>query len=645
MTFTFKLARRLAHARLFAPRLFAAALLVAGCADGTGTEPSSPSNPDTARNTNTVASVTVTPGSASGSIGQSAQFTAIARNSSGTVLTGRTVTWASGNSAVVSVSTSGYATAIGGGSTTVNATIGGVTGRATVTVTGTPAVTVGSVTVTPGTLSGNVGDTAKLAASVKDAAGAVITSVPVSWSSSNSAVATVDSTGAVTAVASGSADVIATAGGKSGKATVTVAGAPAVTVGSVTVTPGSASGNVGDAAQFTATVKDAAGAVLSGQTVTWSSSNPNVVTVTASGYATAVGGGTASLIATAGGKSGAAAITVSGSVVSTAPVATVSLSPTSATIGIGSTQQLAVTLKDASGNTLSGRTITWSSSSALIGSVSTSGLVSGLVAGTTTVTATSEGKSASATITVNAVVTPPPPPPTGSGEPSYQAGSGSLIWKDTFDGLASDAALLSNYITMNGESGIHADAGAGANGTGAARIDWQASTSCQDNSHLIERAMAPAQEVIISYMIRYTPNFVFDWQGRGPCTGNAKKLFFLYSASGSRFDFISENHWLGMGSDYDHPLFNQNAGPVVSDEQLGDGQWHRITIRVRQSSTPTATDGYIYGWIDGVQRWAYPNVASNASGGWVYFHFPSTFNQGSPVNQSEWVDNLTVWTP
>ena len=80
-------------------------------------------------------------------------------------------------------------------------------------------------------------------------------------------------------------------------------------------------------------------------------------------------------------------------------------------------------------------------------------------------------------------------------------------------------------------------------------------------------------------------------------------------------------------------------------EQLGDGNWHRITIHVLQSSTPTATDGVIEGWIDGVQRWSYRNVASNASGGWNYFHFPSTFNQGSPATQSEWIDELTVSKP
>jgi len=210
--------------------------------------------------------------------------------------------------------------------------------------------------------------------------------------------------------------------------------------------------------------------------------------------------------------------------------------------------------------------------------------------------------------------------------------------------VASDAALLANYSVLNGQF-IHAAAGAGLGGSGAARVDWFANTACQDESRVLERGIPASREVIVTYSVRYQAGFVYDWRGRGPCTGNAKKLFFLYAVNGSRFDFISENHFLGMGSDYDHPLFSQNRGTTMSDEQLGDGQWHRITIHVRQSSTATATDGLIEGWIDGVQRWSYPNVASNASGGWNYFRLPATFNQGSPVTQSEWIDNVTAWVP
>src|SRR6266851_6236473 len=69
-------------------------------------------------------------------------------------------------------------------------------------------------------------------------------------------------------------------------------------VATVTVSPSSATGNVGDAAQFTATLKDANGNVLTGRTVTWSSTNTAVATVTDTGYATAVGAGSAAIVAT-----------------------------------------------------------------------------------------------------------------------------------------------------------------------------------------------------------------------------------------------------------------------------------------------------------------------------------------------------------
>jgi len=117
--------------------------------------------------------------------------------------------------------------------------------------------------------------------------------------------------------------------------------------------------------------------------------------------------GSATITATAEGKSGTSAITVTAV---TVPVATVTVSPASASVPAGQTVQLSATPKDASGNALTGRTITWGSSNNTVATVSSSGLVSGVATGSATITATSETKSGTSAITVST----PLPPPTGT---------------------------------------------------------------------------------------------------------------------------------------------------------------------------------------------------------------------------------------
>jgi hypothetical protein len=84
------------------------------------------------------------------------------------------------------------------------------------------------------------------------------------------------------------------------------------------------------------------------------------------------------------------------------PVASVSLNLIASSLLVGQTVSLTVTLKDASGNTLTGRIVTWTSSATNVASVSAAGLVTAGAAGLTSITATAEGKSASAAIIVTA---------------------------------------------------------------------------------------------------------------------------------------------------------------------------------------------------------------------------------------------------
>src|SRR5207253_5002745 len=137
--------------------------------------------------------------------------------------------------------------------------------------------------------------------------------------------------------------------------------------------------------------RDAGGTPLSGRTVTWSSSNTTVATVSNSGLVSGVTPGTATITATSEGKSGTSSVTVTN-----VPVATVEVTPPSASVQAGQTVQLTATPKDANGAPLSGRTVTWSSSNTSVATVSNSGLVSGVTPGSITISATSEGKSGTA---------------------------------------------------------------------------------------------------------------------------------------------------------------------------------------------------------------------------------------------------------
>src|SRR6266568_2578368 len=268
---------------------------------------------------------------------------------------------------------------------------GNLSDTATVTVAGC-TVPVASVSVSPASATVAAGQSVQLTATPKDANGTPLSGRTVTWSSNNTSVAIADVNGNVTALAPGSATITATSEGQSGTAAITVTNVP---VASVTVTPASVSIQQGQTVQLTATPKDANGNALSGRVVTWSSSNPSVASVNTGGFVTSSAAGSATITAASEGQSGTSAITVT-----SVPVATVSVSPASATVLAGQTVQLSATPKDVNGNPLTGRTITWSSSNTSVATVNSSGLVSCVVAGSATITATSEGQSGTSAITV-----------------------------------------------------------------------------------------------------------------------------------------------------------------------------------------------------------------------------------------------------
>lgn len=237
---------------------------------------------------------------------------------------------------------------------------------------GTKLVLVTGIQLNPGSLNLSVGSTATLQATVSpdNAANKTLT-----WSSNAPGVATVDlNTGVVTAVSAGTAVITATAAdGSNVKAECTVTVYPAVT--RVDISNTGLSLHKGESHTLSATVYPE-GAL---QTLSWSSSAPDIVSVDKDGKVTAVSAGTAIITATATDGSGVkaeCAVTVK------IPVASVTMSRSSLRIyeGRGYTLSAAVSPADAADKSLY-----WSSSDDSIASVDQDGKVTGHKPGVCTI--------------------------------------------------------------------------------------------------------------------------------------------------------------------------------------------------------------------------------------------------------------------
>ncbi|MGV3710747.1 MAG: Ig-like domain-containing protein [Gemmatimonas sp.] len=255
-------------------------------------------------------------------------------------------------------------------------------------------VAVGNVSITLPGSDFHAGTTYQLSAVVTGADNSILTDRTVTWAINNSAVAQISQTGLLTTIAAGAITVSATAESKIGVATITVAPPP---VASVSLTLPSPTLYVGATVQAALTLRDVAGNVLTGRTVNWSSSNSQSATVSPAGLVTSVAPGSTLITAASEGKSASFALEVQ-----LPPVASVTVAPATNILTAGETQQLTATLRDAQGNTLTGRTIAWASSNAAIATVSSTGLVTTVAAGNVTISATSEGQSGTATFAIAA---------------------------------------------------------------------------------------------------------------------------------------------------------------------------------------------------------------------------------------------------
>ena len=297
--------------------------------------------------------------------------------------TNKTVVWTSGNENVATVS-GGKITAKSPGSTTITATAhNGLTATCKVTV---ASIAVTGVSLSKSSLALTPGDSYTLTATVSPSNA---TNKSVTWSTSNSSVATV-SGGKVTAKGAGTATITAKSNnGKTATCKVTVS-VPAKSIklnlSSVTMTAGTQYKIYATITPSNATSK----------VVYWSSSNPSVAGMASGGIIKAKKAGTATITAsTNNGKSTTCKVTVK----ECAPTS-IKLNLSSVTMTAGTKYKLYATITPSNA---SNKTVYWSSSNPSVAGMGTGGVINAKKAGSCTITAkTSNGKKTTCKVTVKA---------------------------------------------------------------------------------------------------------------------------------------------------------------------------------------------------------------------------------------------------
>ena len=251
-----------------------------------------------------------------------------------------------------------------------------------------------------------LGATIQFTAEVRDRDGNAMTGATITWSSDAPDVATVDATGLVTAVGTGTAAITAMSGELSAAAAVTVEMPPAPprVATSLRISPASAELDaVGKTIQFTVEVRDQNGDVMTDVAVAWTSDTPAVATVDATGLVTAVGTGMAAITAMSGELSAAAAVTVEMPPAPPRVATSLRISPASAELdAVGKTIQFTVEVRDQNGDVMTDVAVAWTSDTPAVATVDGAGLVTAVGAGAASIAAAAGGLSVSGTVTVEA---------------------------------------------------------------------------------------------------------------------------------------------------------------------------------------------------------------------------------------------------
>ncbi len=331
-----------------------------------------------------VTGITVSPTTATLNIGEVLGLTAqlIPTNATNT-----NVTWSSADNNIATVDQNGQVTAISQGVVIIRVLTedGGFSSESTIEViVQTTTIPLNSIRVTPQSATMDPGDVLNLNLQFIPANA---TNKNVTWTSSNTAVATVDGTGQVTAIAPGNVEIVATSedGNKTTDSDIVVVAPANIPLTGIQITPSSITIDEGDVTNLNVLFTPSN---ATNQNVSWSSSDDTVATVDQNGLVTGIQEGNVTITATSedGDHTSESAVEIL-AVITTIRLNSIKITPQTATLTEGDVLDLAVQFIPANATN---KNVTWTSSDTSVATVDQNGQVTTIAPGNVEIVATAE---------------------------------------------------------------------------------------------------------------------------------------------------------------------------------------------------------------------------------------------------------------
>tara|TARA_R110002124_G_scaffold22961_2_gene85634 strand:- start:4954 stop:7593 length:2640 start_codon:yes stop_codon:yes gene_type:complete len=341
----------------------------------------------------TLTALAITPVNPSLAKGLTKQFMATGTYSDGTSPDVTTsVTWSSANTLVATVNASGLASGVAIGSSVITASLG--SDETTTELNITDAI-LSSIALTPVEPSIAKGITQQFTAigTYSDGISVDITASS-NWSSADTLVATMNTSGAAKGVSIGSSIITADFQAQSATSLLTVTDA---SLTSIMLTPANPHIPKGNTLQLTATgiYSDGISVDITSSAV-WSSADTLIATVNADGVVSGITSGSAIITATSAALSATTTVTVTDTTLTS-----IAVTPGNQTIVKGSNKQLTATGTYSDGSLANiTASVTWSSADTLVATVNNSGLASGIETGSSLISASSGALSGSTNLTI-----------------------------------------------------------------------------------------------------------------------------------------------------------------------------------------------------------------------------------------------------